>query len=59
MAAIEDKNKIKVIPLISEMDRRAELMRNTAPTNISHIPTKDEIRKKSLDDMLKRINSRG
>lgn len=61
MTAIEDKNKIKITPMISEIDRHAELMRNNPPpaSTASHIPTKDEIKKKSLDDMLKRIKARG
>lgn len=61
MAALEDKNKIKITSLISDVDRRAEIMRNNPPpsTTASHIPTKDEIKKKSLDDMLKRIKARG
>ncbi len=61
MAEIEDRNKIKITPLISDIDRRAEAMRNNPPpASIAlHIPTKDEIKKKSLDDMLKRIKARG
>ena len=57
---MEDKNKIKITSLISDIDRRAEVMRNNPPAPAaSHIPTKDEIKKKSLDDMLKRIKARG
>lgn len=60
MSEIEDKNKIKITPLISDIDRRAEAMRNNPPASTAlHIPTKDEIKKKSLDDMLKRIKARG
>lgn len=60
MAEIEDKNKIKITPLISDIDRRAEVMRNNpSPSSALHIPTKDEIKKKALDDMLKRIKLRG
>jgi|GEM_PF-1938287 len=61
MAEFEDKTKIKITSLISDIDRRAEVMRNNPPasSNASHIPTKDEIKKKSLDDMLKRIKARG
>jgi len=61
MAEMEDKNKIKITSLISDIDRRAEHMRNNPqPASTAlHIPTKDEIKKKSLDDMLKRIQARG
>ena len=60
MAEFADKNKIKITPMITEIDRRAEIMRNNPPVSTAlHIPTKDEIKKKSLDDMLKRIKARG
>lgn len=57
MAAIEEKNKIKIIPLISDADRKMNAQRSDAPA-APHIPTKDEIKKKALADMLKRVASR-
>lgn len=59
MAEIEDKNKIKITPLISDRDRKMNMPQSEIPLSASRIPTKDEIRKKSLDDMLKRIKARG
>ena len=59
MAETEDKNKIKITSLISDRDRKMNMPQSEIHLNASHIPTKDEIKKKALDDMLKRIKSRG
>lgn len=59
MAASEDKNKVKITPLISDTDRKFGVPRTEVQLSQAHIPTKEEIRKKSLDDMLKRIRDRG
>lgn len=54
----EEKDKIKIIPLISDMDRKLGTPKSEVPISTSHIPTRDEMRKKALDDMMKRINGR-
>ncbi len=55
----EEKDKIKIISLISDMDRKLGTPRSEVPISTSHIPTKDEMKKKALEDMMKRINERG
>ncbi|VVB59235.1 Uncharacterised protein [uncultured archaeon] len=55
----DSKTKIKIVPLISEMDRKLGMPRSEVPIGNSHIPTKAEMKKKSLEDMLKRIQDRG
>ncbi len=57
MSMEDSKNKVKIVPLISDMDRQFGIPK--PETSVGHIPTKDEIRKKALDDMLRRIRERG
>ncbi len=55
----EDKTKVKVVPLISERDRKLGMPSSEVHLGNSHIPTKAEMKKKCLEDMLKRIQERG
>lgn len=57
---MEEKEKIKVVSLISDADRRAQttMAFEMPEKKEARLPQKSEIRQKALEDILRRIKER-